>query len=301
MTSMTTVREIQARTLLSAAKTPDPWFGIKYTMNLYRGCQHRCIYCDSRSECYGIADFDGEVLVKANAPELLRAELRRKRVKGYVSTGSMNDAYMPLEREVGLTRCALEILLEFAFPVHLLTKSDLVLRDAALLAELDRAAASPQSPGAVISFTITTADDDLARQLEPGAPSPSRRFAALEALAKHGRRTGVMLMPVLPYLEDNPESVTEVVRRAAGCGARHVVPGFGVTLRDRQREHFYRELDARFPGVRAKYERAFAGRYHADAHNTRVLEAIFTDLAARYGLERRVAPYVPAVVQPGLF
>src|SRR5512134_1413023 len=101
---MTTVREIQAKTLLSAAKTPDPWFGIKYTMNLYRGCQHRCIYCDSRSECYGIADFDGEVLVKANAPELLRVELRRKRVKGYVSTGSMNDAYMPLEREIGLTR-----------------------------------------------------------------------------------------------------------------------------------------------------------------------------------------------------
>jgi DNA repair photolyase len=298
---MTVVHEIEAKTLLSTAKTPDPWFGIKYTMNLYRGCQHRCIYCDSRSECYRIEDFDGEVLVKANALDLLRKELKRKRVKGYVGTGSMNDPYMPLEREVGLTRGALEILAEHAFPTHILTKSDLVLRDAALLAEIDGAAASPHSAGAVISFTITTADDDLARQLEPGAPSPTRRFAALAELAKQGRRTGVMLMPILPFLEDSPENVAEVVRRAAESGARHVVPGFGVTLRDRQREHFYRELDARFPGVRAQYERSFGSRYHAAARNTPALEAHFADLAAHYGLERRVSPYIPAVEQLGLF
>ena len=213
----------------------------------------------------------------------------------------MNDPYMPVEREIGLTRRALEILAEFAFPVHILTKSDMVLRDAALLAELDHAAASPQSPGAVISFTITTADDDLARQLEPGAPSPSRRLAALEALAKQGLCTGVMLMPVLPFLEDSPESVAEVVRRAAESGARHVVPGFGVTLRDRQREHFYRELDARFPGVRPKYERSFGERYSAAARNAPALEALFAELAARHGLERRVAPYIPVMEQPALF
>ena len=298
---MTTIREIEAKTLLSAAKTPDPWFGIKYTMNLYRGCQHRCIYCDSRSECYRIADFDGEVLVKANAPGLLRRELKRKRVKGYVGTGSMNDPYMPIEREIGLTRPTLEILSEYAFPAHILTKSDMALRDAALLADLDRAAASPGSPGAVISFTITTADDELARKLEPGTPSPSRRFAALEALATQGLCTGVMLMPVLPFLEDAPEAVAELVRRAAECGTRHVVPGWGVTLRDRQREHFYRELDARFPGVRAQYERSFGERYSAAACNAPELEARFADLAARYGLRARVAPYVTAVEQPGLF
>src|SRR5512143_226996 len=97
------VREIQARSILSTAKEPDPWFGIKYTMNLYRGCTHRCIYCDSRSLCYGIEDFDGEILVKANAIDLLRRELRRKRIKGYIGTGSMNDPYMPLERHLRLT------------------------------------------------------------------------------------------------------------------------------------------------------------------------------------------------------
>ena len=290
---MTVVHKIEAKTLLSAAKAPDPWFGIKYTMNLYRGCQHRCIYCDSRSECYGIADFDSELLVKVNALDLLRKELKRKRVKGYVGTGSMNDPYMPAERELRLTRGALEILVEHTFPVHALTKSDLVLRDADLLAELDLRAASPESPGAVISFTVTTADDDLARQLEPGAPSPSRRFAALDALSKQGLCAGVMLMPVLPFLEDAPENVAEVVRRAAACGARHVVPGFGVTLRDRQRDHFYRELDARFPGVRERYERSFGTRYQASARNAKRLEAVFAELAARYGLARRVAPWVP--------
>ncbi len=290
---MAIIREIEAKTLLSAAKTPDPWFGIKYTMNLYRGCQHRCIYCDSRSECYGIADFDGELLVKANALDLLRKELRRKRAKGYVGTGSMNDPYMPAERELRLTRGALEILAEHAFPVHVLTKSDLVLRDADLLAEVERRAASPQSPGAVVSFTITTADDDLARQIEPGAPSPWRRFAALETLSKQGLCTGVMLMPVLPFLEDDPESVAEVVRRAASCGARHVVPAFGVTLRDRQRDHFYRELDARFPGVRERYERSFGNRYSAPARNTAGLEAVFAELAARHSLVSCVAPWVP--------
>jgi DNA repair photolyase len=310
---MTVVREIQAKTLLSTAKTPDPWFGIKYTMNLYRGCQHRCIYCDSRSECYRVDDFDGEVLVKANALELLRTELRRKSVKGYVGTGSMNDPYMPVEREKRLTQGALEILAEYAFPVHILTKSDLVLRDAALLANLDRVAASPQSPGAIISFTITTADDDLARRLEPGAPSPSRRYAAMETLAAQGRRTGVMLMPVLPFIEDDPASVARVVRQAVACGASHVVPGWGMTLRDRQREYFYRELDARFPGIRTQYERSFGDRYHAPARNTARLEALFTELAETCELpdgrpqaggrrlERVVAPYIPATEQPALF
>jgi DNA repair photolyase len=110
---MMNVREIQAKTLLGTAARPDPWFGIKYTMNLYRGCTHRCIYCDSRSLCYGIEDFDGEVLVKANAIDLLRRELRGKRAKGYVSLGSMNDAYMPLERKLELTRRALEVIAEY--------------------------------------------------------------------------------------------------------------------------------------------------------------------------------------------
>jgi DNA repair photolyase len=282
------VREIQAKTLLSPTTNPDPWFGIKYTMNLYRGCTHRCIYCDSRSECYQIEHFDDEVLVKINAPALLRQELAHKRIKGYVGTGSMNDPYQPIERQYRLTAQALAILAEFGFPVHILTKSDLVLRDVDLLTAIN-AAAGPV--GAVASFTITAADDDLSRKLEPGAPPSSVRFRALETLAAAGIRTGVMLMPVLPYLEDSAANVTAIITRAHDCGASHVVPGFGMTLRDRQRAYYYAELDRLFPGLRTIYERRFGERYHAAAQNEGRLEALFGELAARYGLARGVTPY----------
>src|SRR5512136_1181438 len=122
------IHEVTARTLLSSARQPDPWFGIKYTLNLYRGCQHQCIYCDSRSECYQIENF-ADTLVKANAIELLKDELRRKRVKGTIGTGSMNDPYMPLEATRNLTGRALEVIAAQGFPIHILTKGTLVLRD----------------------------------------------------------------------------------------------------------------------------------------------------------------------------
>jgi DNA repair photolyase len=281
------VREIEAKTLLSSSKRPDPWFGLKYTMNLYRGCMHRCIYCDSRSLCYGIEDFDGEVLVKANALDLLRHELARKRVKGYIGTGSMNDPYMPVERRLRVTGQALEIIAGFRFPVHVLTKSDLVLRDADILQAIQR------ETSAVVSFTITTPDDALARQVEPGAPSSSARFAAMATLAGLGIRTGVLLMPVLPFIEDNPKAIAEIVTRAHDCGATHLIANFGMTLRDRQRDYYYQELDRRFPGLRQRYERTFGDRYSAPAAGAARLETLFRELIDRYGLQRHVAPYEP--------
>ncbi|MFZ2489094.1 MAG: radical SAM protein [Anaerolineae bacterium] len=293
---MTVICEIEAKTLLSTATRPDSWFGIKYTMNLYRGCQHRCIYCDSRSLCYHIDDFDGEVLVKVNALELLRHELPRKRIKGYVGTGSMNDPYMPLERSRRLTAGALEIIATTGFPVHVITKSDLVLRD------LDILRAIQQRTRAVVTITITTPDDALARQAEPGAPSSSARLAALERLAKAGIVAGVALMPVLPFLEDDPAALRELVDRAYGCGAAHIIAGFGMTLRDRQREHYYAELERRFPGVKAQYERAFGERYSAPAVGAAQLEAQFAEQISRYGLPRRVPPYeAPQPQQLGLW
>lgn len=285
-----TVRNIEAKTLLSSHKTPDAWFGIKYTLNLYRGCQHHCIYCDSRSECYGIADFDGEVLVKANAVELLDRELRSKRVKGYVSTGAMNDPYMPVERRLGLTRRVLGVLAARRFPVHVMTKSDLVTRDLDLLAEIE-AVCGGVTPGAVVSITITCADDALARKLEPAAPPPTARFAAIAELAARGICAGVLLMPVLPFLEDDPENIRQIVTRAHEAGARYVIPAWGVTLRDRQRDHFYDELDNRFPGLRDRYEESFGGAYSAHSPNAPALESLFTELAGRFNLARAVAPY----------
>ena len=230
------VRGIQAKVLVSRVKQPDNWFGLKYNMNLYRGCQHQCIYCDSRSECYQIENFNTDVLVKANAIDLLRKELASKRVKGTIGTGSMNDPYMPLEEKLNFTGRALAVIAEFHFPVHVMTKSDLVLKDLDTLCQINRVYAA-------VSFTITTADDELAKKLEPGAPLVSERFRAMKTLADHDIHTGVTMMPILPFIEDDEENIRRIVEQAHAHGAAYIIPWFGMSLRDRQRAYYYDKLD----------------------------------------------------------
>jgi DNA repair photolyase len=290
-----TVREIEAKVLLSHVKQPDRWFGLKYNMNLYRGCQHRCIYCDSRSECYGIDHFDSEVLIKVNAPGLLREELASKRVKGVIGLGSMNDPFMPLEREIDLTGRALAIIAEFGFPVHVITKSDLVLKDLETLRAISRVYAT-------VSFTITTADDALAAQVEPRAPRPAARFAAMRALAEAGIQTGVTLMPVLPFIEDNEKNLTAIVEGAAASGATYILPWMGMSLRDRQRAYYYRQLDRRFPGLRARYERTYGDRYACDVPHAARLYRHLETLCERHEIALHLPPYAPqAARQLSLF
>ena len=281
------IREIQAKTLLARVKEPDDWFGLYYNMNLYRGCQHQCIYCDSRSECYQIENFNTEVLVKANAVELLRKELKGKRVIGTIGTGSMNDPYMPLEKEVRLTRRALEVIAGAGFPVHTITKSDLAVRD------LDLFALIQAKTYAAVTFTVTTADDALSKKLEPGAPVSSRRLEALQTLSRAGILTGITLMPILPFIEDTEENIRRIVTLAAEAGAKYILPAFGVTLRDRQREYYYAKLDHHFPGLRPRYEKAFGERYSAPAQNARHLGQVFGELCAQHGLLTRMPVFVP--------
>jgi DNA repair photolyase len=288
------IHEVTAKALLSSAKQPDSWFGIKYTMNLYRGCQHQCIYCDSRSECYQIENF-ADVIVKVNAIDLLKKELPRKRVKGTIGTGSMSDPYLPLEATRRLTAQALEVIAEYEFPLHALTKSDLVLRDLDTLRAISKVYAA-------ISFTITTADDELGKKIEPGAPLVSRRFAAMAQLAEAGLLTGVLLMPVLPFIEDNPANITAIVTRAKAYGATYIMAAFGMTLRDRQRAYYYAQLDRLFPGLRSQYERQFGNRYSASARNAKQLEQVFREACERHGLATRMPFYQPAPpLQPALF
>jgi DNA repair photolyase len=288
------IREIQAKTLLGRVKQPDDWFGLHYNMNLYRGCQHQCIYCDSRSDCYQIENFDRDVLVKANAIELLRSELARKRIKGTIGTGSMNDPYMPLEAGQGLTRRALEVIAAFHFPVHIITKSDLVLRDLDLLQEIGRVYAA-------VTFTVTAADDGLSRILEPGAPPSSRRLEAMGKLSAAGILTGIALMPVLPFIEDTEENIACIVRLAHEHGAGYILPAFGMTLRDRQRAYFYGKLDRHFPGLRSRYDQAFGERYSARARNAGKLEMVFAGLCGQYGIARHMPVFAQRASQPGLF
>ncbi len=278
------IKEIKAKVMLSHVKQPDTWFGLKYNMNLYRGCQHRCIYCDSRSECYQIENFDGEILVKVNAIELLEKELARKRVKGAIGLGSMNDPYMPVEKKVKLTGRTLELIARFRFPVHIITKSDLVLRDIDLLAKINEVYAA-------VSFTITAANDTLSKKVEPGAPPTSTRLAAMKALAERNIYTGITLMPVLPFIEDNEENIGRIVELARQHGASYIIPWFGMSLRDRQRAYYYRQLDRLFPGLRQRYYQTFGGSYGCSSPHAEQLYEFFQERCHQAGITTRMETF----------
>jgi DNA repair photolyase len=279
------IKEIQAKVLLAHVKQPDSGFGLKYNMNLYRGCQHQCIYCDSRSECYRIENFD-DVLVKVNAIELLRKELASKRVKGTIGTGSMHDPYMPAEARFNMTGRALDVIAEFQFPVSIFTKSDLVLRDLDTLCEINRT-------HALVAFSVTTADDALGKKVEPGASLVSDRFRAMEKLAARGIHVGVAMMPVLPFIEDNAENITEIVKLTHAHGGTFVFPWLGMSLRDRQRAYYYRKLDKLFPGLKRQYQRIYGQRYHCPVPNADALWGVLQKTCERYGLKTQLKHYEP--------
>lgn len=290
------IKEIIAKQILSHSKTPDPWFGIKYTMNLYRGCQHQCIYCDSRSDCYHIEKFS-DILVKINALDLLPGELASKRVKGVVGTGSMNDPYMPVERKYNLTGKALEIISRFGFPVHIITKSDLVTRDIPVLQEIARQSLS------LVSFTITTYDDELGKKVEPGAPLVSARLNAMKKLSEAGISVGVTLMPVLPFIEDNWKNIREIIIRAKDNGASYILPAFGMTQRSGQMEYYLKALDRNFAGVRLKHVHKFGTRYECPANKAAELDKNFHKLCKSLRISTNIPKYHPekTLIQPGLF
>jgi DNA repair photolyase len=278
------IKEIQAKTILNHVRQPDDYFGLKYNMNLYRGCQHRCIYCDSRSLCYQIEDFDGEILVKVNAPALLADALPRKRVIGTIGFGSMNDPYMPVEKQYRITEQCLEIIARNKFPIHIITKSDLMLQDIALLIEINKLYCA-------VTFTITTADDNLCSKIEPGSPVTSRRLEAMRSLSDAGILTGISLMPILPYINDNKENIRNIIQLVAENGGKYVVPGLGVSIRDRQREYLYKEFDKKFPGVKQKYIKKFGGNYSAPANDHKKLQIALEEECYKHNIALRIPKY----------
>lgn len=272
---------VQARHLLTPVRgTMDDFFYADWNMNLYRGCPHGCIYCDSRSACYRIERFS-DVRPKADALAILEGELRGKRTPGVVTMGSMSDPYNPLERGLCLTRGALELLRRHRFGAAFTTKSALCMRDADLLADI--AAHAP----VCARITVTCADDALCRVIEPHVSVTSERFAALRALADAGVYAGVWLNPVLPWLTDTEENIRSIVRQTAENGGRFVVCFFGMTLRTGNREHYFDALQRHFPGVREHYLRAYGNAYEIPARDPKGLYAAFTDECRRHGLHWR--------------
>ncbi|MBM3153045.1 MAG: radical SAM protein [Chloroflexi bacterium] len=279
------IREIHAKTILNTVPGRDDWFGLKYNMNLYRGCQHQCIYCDSRSACYQIENF-ADIQVKVNAIDLLEDALPRKRIRGAIGLGSMNDPYMPVERKYNLAGRALQVIARNGFPVHIITKSDLVLKDMETLRQVSQVYAA-------ISFTITTADDDLSAKIEPGAPPSSRRFAAIRALAANGILAGITMMPILPFIEDTEENIAEIVKLAHENGATYILPWFGMSLREGSREYYYARLDERFPGLKQRYIQRYGNQYTCNAPNWRKLETVFREACERHGLAAAMPKFTP--------
>ena len=258
---------------------------------LLRGCQHGCIYCDSRSACYGADRFDEDIEVKENAVELLSLELASKRERRMIGTGAMCDPYTPVERDIRLTRRAVACIVERGFPLHVMTKSDLVTRDADLLT---RTMGSPNA----VTFTVTTPDDALAAILEPRAPSPSRRFAAMRSLREAGVMTGVAVMPVLPFIEDDEDALKRILQKTEDAGGAYAVIWLGMTLPYRQRVHFYQKLDSHFPGMRERYEKTYGDHYSCrlpeETHLYGVLEAACADLGLAWGMAGAIGRIHPA-------
>ncbi len=271
------MQTIPAKTIVTNVKNGAGWFGARYNMNIYRGCCHGCIYCDSRSECYRNDDFD-TVYAKQDALRIIRDDLRRKVRTGVVSTGAMSDPYNPFERQTELTRHALELLAAYGFGAAIATKSDLICRDIDVLCEIR------ENAPVLCKLTVTTTDDALAKKLEPRAPSPSARLDALARLHDAGLHTCILLMPVLPWITDTEDNIRSVVRRAEQAGVEFIYPALGLTLRDRQRAWYYDALDREFPGLRQKYAARYGTRYECASPDAKRLWGVFTEACDAAGI-----------------
>ncbi len=246
-------------------------------MNIYRGCTHGCIYCDSRSDCYQMKHLFEDIEVKQNAPSLLENALRRKRNKCVISTGAMCDPYMHCEAELKLTRRCLEIIYQYGFGVTVLTKSDLILRDIDLLKAInDRAKC-------VVQITLTTYDEELCRIVEPNVCSTKRRYEVLKACRDEGIPTVVWFTPMLPFINDSEENVSGILSYCFDAGVKGVLTfgNGGMTLRGGDREYYYAALDKHFPGLKEVYAGKYGNAYEIPSDNgDKLMEMIKTECSS---------------------
>lgn len=253
--------------------------GGHYGMNIYRGCTHGCIYCDSRSRCYQFTHPFEDIEVKQNAPNLLEKALKSKRKKCMIGTGAMSDPYMHCEENLRLTRKCLEIILENDFGVAIQTKSDRILQDIDLLAKINRSAKC------VVQMTLTTYDDDLCHILEPNVCITKRRIEVLEEMRKNGIPTIVWLTPILPFINDTEDNITAILNECARVGVKGIINfGMGLTLREGDREYYYAALDRHFPGMKEQYIKQYGNAYDLPSPNAKELMGIFQRICKEKGM-----------------
>ena len=253
--------------------------GGHYGMNIYRGCSHGCIYCDSRSKCYHFTHPFEDIEVKQNAPELLEAALKSKRKKCMIGTGAMSDPYMHCEEELGLTRRCLEIILQYGFGVTLLTKSDRILRDIDLLEKING------ETKCVVQMTLTTFDDDLCKIIEPNVCNTKRRIQVLQEMQKRGIPTVVWLTPILPFINDTVENIQAILEECVRVGVKGIICfDMGLTLRDGDREYYYAALDKHFPGIKHKYIQRYGNAYELPSPKAKELMSVFVSTCRKHGI-----------------
>lgn len=250
-------------------------------MNLYRGCTHGCIYCDSRSKCYRMKHDFEDVEVKARADALLEHTLKRKKNKTMIATGAMSDPYIPIEKELELTRRCLIQIERFDFGIVIQTKSNLIMRDIDILEKIHK------KTKCIVAMTLTTYDEELCRKLEPNVCTTRERVLVLKAMKDRGIPTIVWLDPILPYINDNEENIKGILDYCIDAGVYGIIcMGMGMTLRDGNREYFYEKLDTHFPGMKERYMASYGTSYEVLSPNHERLMKIFAEICDRHGIIR---------------
>lgn len=244
----------------------------KNGMNIYRGCTHGCIYCDSRSDCYQMNHAFEDIEVKQNCVELLEKALRSKRKKCMIGTGSMSDPYMHCEEKLELMKQCLEVIERYGYGATVITKSNRILRDLPLFRKIN------QKAKAVVQTTLTTYDEDLCRILEPNVCTTKKRIEMLMTMKEEGIPTVVWMSPVLPYINDTKENLEGLLDYCIQAGVKGIICfGMGMTLRNGNREYFYKKLDEHFPGLKQKYQKTYGYAYEVGSPNGRALYRYFQD------------------------
>ena len=245
-------------------------------MNIYRGCTHGCIYCDSRSVCYQMTHDFEDIEVKSNVAAILEDQLRRRRKPCIISTGGMSDPYNPHEEKLGLTKQCLELIEKYKYGVTVLTKSARILRDTSILEAINR------RTKCVVQLTLTTSDEELCGIIEPNVSTTFERFQVLEKMRDIGIPTVVWMGPILPFINDTVENLEGILSYCIKAGVRGIVSfGFGTTMREGSREYFYKKLDEHFPGMKERYIKVYGDRYECLSPNNDVLKKIFGDICRR--------------------
>lgn len=263
------MHKVKAKGILSAANG----------MNIYRGCQHGCIYCDARSKCYQMNHRFEDIEVKENAPELLENALKRKRRKCMIGTGAMSDPYIPLEKELKLTRRCLEIINRYGFGVTVQTKSASVIRDIDLFTKIN------DKSKAVLQMTLTTADESLCRIIEPNVSVTKERFETLKAFHENGIPSVVWFSPFLPFINDTKENIDGLLKYCIDAKVRGIICfGIGLTLRDGNREYFYSRLDKHFPNMKERYIYTYGNSYQLTSSNNNVLMNRISEVCRNHGI-----------------